>query len=176
MQIEVVRELVDALNNVTTGVVAQLASLPMDVGDTVTASILVVDGTKDDNVVKGNQVAVSDAEIMLLVTPDGPTNTFDKKVRAEYSYGITPVAVTAAHRGNGRPAKKLQDIEYVLRAVVLAVKAYFAQRQENRLRNQVKLLLVENLSYGLVADDGLGALGAVVFTVDALDMRAQRTV
>lgn len=176
MQLEVVRELVDALNDLTDGVATQLASLPMDVGDAVAASILVVDGTKDDNVVKGNQVANSDAEIMLLVTPDGPTTTFPHKVKAEYSYGTTPIAVTAAHRGNGMPSKKLQDIEYVLRAIVLAFKAYFARRQDSRVRNQVKLLLVQNLQYGLVADDGMGALGAVVFTVDALDMRAQRTV
>ena len=176
MQLEVVRELVDALNDVTDGVTPQLATLPKDTGDSVTASILIVDGTRDDDVVKGEQIASGEADIMLLVTPDGPTVTHDKRVKAEYSYGTTPIAVTAVHRGNAEPARKVQDIEYVLRATVLALKAYFARRQENRLRNEVKLLETESLSYGLVADDGLGALGAVVFIVHALDMRAQRTV
>ncbi len=176
MQLEIVRELVDALNDNTTGVAAQLSALPKDTGDTVTATLLVVDGTKDNDLVKGEQIPSGEADIMLLVTPDGPTITQDKRVKAEYSYGTTPIAVTAVHRGNNEPARKVQDIEYVLRAVVLSFKAYFARRQENRLRNEVKLLETENLSYGLVADDGLGALGAVVFTVHALDMRAQRTV
>jgi hypothetical protein len=176
MQLEIVREIVDALNDVTTGVSAQLATLPKDVGDTFTASMLVVDGTKDDDLIKGEQISSGEAEVMLLVTPDGATVTNSKGVKAEYSYGSTPIAITVVHRGNGMPSKKFQDVEYVLRSTVLSVKAYFALRQEHRERNQVKLLLVQNLSYGLVEDDGIGALGAVVFYVDALDMRAQRTV
>lgn len=176
MQLEIVRELVDALNDMTDGVAVQLAALPMDAGDTVTSTVLVVDGTKSDNIAKGNQVADGDADIMLLVTPDGPTVTQQKNVHGEYSYGTTPIAITAVHRGNRQPAQKVQDVEYILRATVLTIKEYFGNRQDQRLRNQVKLLSTQGLSYGLVADDGLGALGAVVFTVDALDMRAQRTV
>lgn len=176
MQLEIVRELVDALNDATDGIVVQLAALPKDAGDTVDGTILVVDGTKDEALIKGEQIAGGDADIMLLVTPDGPTMTQDMKVKAEYAYGITSIAVTAVHRGNADVRHKLQDIEYVLRSVVLSFKAYFARPQDRRLRNEVKLLLTQNLSYGLVADDGLGALGAVVFQVHALDMRAQRTV
>ena len=176
MQLEIVRELVRALEDPDDGILAQLVALPKDVGDVVTSDIIVVDGTKDDHLAKGEQVQRLDAEMMLLVTPDGPTVTSKHNIKAEYAFGTTPIAITAVHRGNGTPAKKVQDIEYLLRACVLVVKVYFGQREDGRIRNEVTLLRTANLAYGLVADDGLGALGAVVFTVDALDKRAQRTV
>jgi hypothetical protein len=55
------------------------------------------------------------------------------------------------------------------------VRDYFMDRNETRGRNDVQLVgIPSGLSYGLVQDDGLGALGAVVFTVEAFDKRAQR--
>jgi hypothetical protein len=176
MQLEIVRELVRALEDPDDGILAQLVGLPKDAGDSVTTDIIVVDGTRDDQLAKGEQVQRMDAEVMLLVTPDGPTVTSKQNIKAEYAFGTTPIAITVVHRGNGAPAKKVQDVEYLLRACVLVVKTYFGQREEGRIRNEVTLLRTAGLQYGLVADDGLGALGAVVFTVDALDKRAQRTV
>lgn len=178
MQLEVVRSLVDALRDPTNGVLAQLLALPKDAGDEVSDDVLVVDGTSDNALAKGSQIARGDAELMLMVTPDGPTVTRESPAKTEFAWGTTPVSVLAVHRGNAEPGKKVQDVEYLLRACVLTLQWYFTQRADGgvRVRNHVTLLRVMNVRYGLVTDDGLGALGAVVFTVESLDKRAQRTV
>jgi hypothetical protein len=178
MQLEVVRSIVAALNDPTNGVLAKLVSLPKDVGDTVTSDVLVVDGTEDDALAKGEQITRGDAELMLLVVPDGPTIT-QQSAGGSCAHGITPVSITAVHRGNGTPAKKVQDISYLLRACVLTVHWYFFQLRGDdgaRVRNFVTLTRCLGLQYGLTQDDGLGALGAVVFSIESLDKRAQRTV
>ena len=94
------------------------------------------------------------------------------------SWGHTPVSITACHRGNGTQGKKVKDVMYLLRACVLTMHWYFTQRNDGvvRTRNHITLTDVAGVSYGLVADDGIGALGAVVFTVESVDKRAQRMV
>lgn len=182
MQLEVVREIARALADAEDGAVAQLVALPKDAGQTVPGSLAVVDGTSDDQAAKGEQLTRGAAEIMLLVVPDGPTVTVPKLVPGSaqangmrFANGVTPVAITVVHRGNRMPAQKVQDVGYVMRACVMTLAAYFAQGEAGRTRNQVTLLQANSVTYGLVADDGLGAIGAVTFTVDALDRRAMRT-
>ena len=181
MYLEVVREVVRALNDTDDGVAAQLAALPKDAGQSVDSDLTIVDGTSDDFAAKGEQITRS-AEIMLLVTPDGPTVTSERLKGGSresngmsFSQGATPVAITVVHRGNRQPAQKVQDAAYVMRACVLTLTAYFAQSEDGRIRNQITLLKAYSVIYGLVADDGLGAIGAVTFTVDALDKRTIRT-
>ena len=173
MRLEVVRALSEWLANTTYGVAVQLGTLPVDTGDTAPLVTLVVDGTKDNALAKGEQVARG-TDVLVLVTPDGPTITEPGHTKSEYAVGRTPIALTVVHRGAGEAAKKVQDVEYVCRALVLSVKAYFEQNQTARTRNEVTVLSTSQVQYGLTVDEGLGALAAVVFTVLAFDKRAQR--
>src|SRR4051812_11609902 len=97
MQLEVIREMVGALTNVNFGVAVQLAGLPRDVGDAAPDLPLIVDGTKDDALVAGEQTERG-KDIVVLVTPDGPTSV-GGGAAGEYSNGSTPVAFTIVHRG-----------------------------------------------------------------------------
>jgi hypothetical protein len=174
VQLEVVREIVRALSDPDRGVAAQLLNLPRDVEDVEPAAPEVIDGTSDDALVKGEQLPRG-KDILVLVTPDGPTVTRGSNVKGEYSYGTTPVACTVVNRSEATAAEQSEQVYYVLRAIVLSVRDYFMDRNETRGRNDVQLVgIPSGLSYGLVQDDGLGALGAVVFTVEAFDKRAQR--
>lgn len=175
MQLEVVRAIAEALLHPHTGLEAQLATLPIDTGDARPSGLHVVDGTKDDAVQTGDQLPRG-TEILVLVTPDGPTLTVPEALRGgEWSVGTTPVACTVVHRGSRGPAEKAQDAEYVCRTITLALKAYFLDRDQTyRTRNEVRLLKAQGVTYGIVQDDGMGALGAVVFRVQSIDLRAQR--
>lgn len=177
MQLEVVRELVAALETASYGVAAQLTTLPRD--DQTATGILnlgltIVDGTSDAAMLKGEQLPRGQ-DLLLLVAPDGPTTYADGGIKGEYSLGTTPVAITVVHRGARTVVQKQEDCQYVLRAAVLALKHYFTARGITRQRNEVTLLRLTGLTGGLVQDDGAGALGAIAFTVEALDKRAQPT-
>lgn len=175
MQLEVVRELSEWLLDTTHGVEAKLATLPVDSGVQAPQKVLVVDGTKDHALAKGEQVARG-TDLLVLVMADGPTLLQGEKFRGSvFSVGRIPIGMTVAHRGPGEAATKVQDALHVLRALTLSVEKYFEQAEAARTRNEVVVLDTAQLQVGLVTDDGNGALGAVVFTVRAFDKRAQRT-
>jgi hypothetical protein len=175
MQLEVARSLVDALGHHEYGIQVQLATLPTDEADDVATLVpVIVDGTKDRDEVTGSQFPAA-STLLVLVTLDGPTTTRSGTAKGEFSFASTPIAVTVVHRGSAPIETKVAQAEYMLRAIVLAVKAFFDRPQGERTRNEVTLLEATSVRYGLVQDDGMGALGAVVFTVDALDKRAQRS-
>jgi hypothetical protein len=175
MHLEIIRELSEALASTALGVNFQLDTLPRDSGHTVPVDVLVVDSITDEDLIKGAQIDRG-KEILLLVAPDGPLTTAENDTKSEYALGVMPVGITVVHRGVRTIAQKVQDVSYVLRAIALSMKAYFAQRQTDRTRNDVVVLRTFKFEAGLIEDDGMGALGAVVFVVQALDLRAQRTV
>jgi hypothetical protein len=172
MQNEIVLEMVAALTNVATGVATQLTDMPKDTGDTVTTPVVQHLLDNEDN--RQGQFDSGQANIQIYVALDGPTLTNENDTKSEFGFGSTPVTCVIAHRGDRTGTQKLKDSGYVARAIVLALKAYFAQRQDARTRNEVVMLRVTGLQYGLIADDKLGAVGAVVFTMESLDKRAQR--
>lgn len=174
MRLEIVRSLAEALGDVTTGVNAQLVDLPTDPGDNLTGvKVFVTDQTQDPFTAMGENIPRG-VDFLAYVVADGPTVTERANIKGEYSLGTTPIAITVAHRGAAEPDKRLSQVEYVMRAIVLSVAAFFASPEANRVRNQITIMRTSTLAYGLIADDGAGALGAVTFTVQALDKRAQR--
>lgn len=174
MQLEIVRALAEAVRHPETGVTAQLVDLPVTQDDDKPVKVEIIDGSEDVDVAAGT-LPIS-GEVMLLVTADGPSTTEDGGVKGEYSYATTPMAFLVVHGGAVNNAQKRRQAWSVLRATVLALKAYFSRRQDARETNQVVLLRTTHLTYGLVDRDGVGAIGAVVLGVQSLDKRAQRTV
>lgn len=176
MQLEVVREIAAGLADATTGVVVQLDALPRDPTDSPPAVPFILDGTSDEEVIKGEQFARGH-DILILVTPDGPTSFSSvNKSSGGFALGSTPVSITISHRGARNPIQKLQDAEYVGRAVMLAIGAYFGRPEVRRIRNEVTIMQLTGFRFGLIQDDGTGSIGALVFTVQSFDKRAQALV
>ncbi len=175
MQLEVVREIVEFLSDGTSGVVAQLATMPRDAGDAVPVNPYIVDGSKSSPVAQGDQFDRA-RPILLVVTPDGPVRYAGSAhiPKSAYSVATIPVAITLVAKEAREPFKQLQDAEYTLRAVMLSVAAYFAQRQDERIRNQIVILRAVDITAGLTQHDGTGGVGAVVFNIEAFDKRAQQ--
>lgn len=177
MQNELCTEITAALSREDVGVGAQLARLEIYEGDERPRDPQIVDGSRSDNAVQGEQLPENAADILLLVTPDGPTRYEDAKIRGLGSDGKTPIAITAFHRGSRQPAEKVRDVGYVLRAVIICLQRYFELQVDQRPPpNGVNILRFTGLTVGLIQHDGLGGLGAAVFTIEALDKRAQRLI
>lgn len=177
MQREIIQELADAMASTSIGVGYQLTNhVARYTADAAPVTPVVVNGMDDEALLKGEQMDRG-KDIVLLVTPDGPTAyTGGENVKGEYSVGFTPVAITLLHRGDEKPIEKLVQSQYVLRAVILCLAAYFAQRVTARTVHDTVIMRLANLQGGLVQDDGTGVVGAVAFRVQALDLKAQRTV
>ena len=180
MQVEVLAGIVDgALRDVANGVVSQLGSVPCFARDRVAeGEVRIVNVLDDEAAIRGQPVDMGGA-LLLAAAPDGPTRVSPDRIHGEYSFGVTPVVVSVIHRGVADDgAARLRQTYVAMRAVVLALAAYFARRADDgaRVINEVTLLRVDGLTYGAVQDDGGGTIGAVAFTVAALDKRAQRKV
>lgn len=174
MQNELCTLIATALQDGTHGVAQQLTTLPIFGGDARPVNVLVVDGTRDDNAVQGEQLPETTAVIMILVTPDGPTRYKAANVHGQGSVAETPVALTVFHNGARQPAEKVRDVGYVLRAIIISLNQWYEFGGNTRKANEVNVTKLTGVSTGLIQHDGLGGLGAVVFTIEALDKRAQR--
>jgi hypothetical protein len=176
LQNELISEITRALEDEVLGIVAQLIVMPAYEGDVVPTDVKVINGTLNDNAVQGEQLPESKADLMAIVTPDGPTIYEDANIKGLGALGKTPVAITVSHRGSQQPAAKVRAVGYVARAIRLAVQRWFEQDGKLRDVNGISILRFTGLSEGLIQHDGIGGLAAVVFTIQALDKRAQRKV
>lgn len=177
MQLAIIRELMDALMDAGTGLAAQLADIPVEAGDALVApgDVLIIDGMTDDALILGEQFDRGKT-VLVLVVPDGPVQYTAANIKGEYANATLPVAITVVYRGSLSPSAKLRTASYVLRGIVLSLKAYFTDRGRDRTRNEIVLLGTDALTVGAIQDDGVGGVGAAVFTVHALDRRALQTV
>jgi len=177
VRLEVVKGITEALKDGASGLLAKLLSMPLPAGVTVLdgqSSIEIINGLDDDDLVKGENLDRG-RDILLLVTPDGGTSFTPANFRgSQVSLGVTPVAVTVIHRGMRTPSQKIRDAECVIRAILLSLTDFF--NNSARLNNEVILLRLSDVTYGLVQDDGVGAVGAVVFNVQAFDKAIQALV
>lgn len=172
MQLEVIESIG---SYVAANLQANVDALPRYAADTATLAVGVVWVSSDDEAAKAETVARSDKPIMVVVAPDGPTRTVKTKIKTEYSYGVTPIAVTIYHRGSATGlSQRLRQSLIVARGIVNTMEKLFAQDQDARSSNEVVLLQTESLAYGAIQDDGAGGIAAVVFTVHSLDKYNQR--
>jgi len=178
MQLEITRTLVELLKNEQIGINAQLAVLPRDPTDEQPTVDMIVDGLSDEAAIKGEQFDRG-VDILAIVAPDGPTSTRGGSAQTEASRGVTPMAVLVVHRGERTAAQRVQDCHYVMRAVVLCLQtAFWLRSGVTTKRNDVQVMGMTDLTYGIIQDAGNGTTSAVVFRIESLDKRAQaqRTV
>jgi hypothetical protein len=161
MILEVLRSVTDWLNDVTNGVAAQLAAIPLDGSDTAPGIAAIADETRDNSVAQqylprssnaGALIAVNIQEIPLL-DPEVETIERDGLAKVLVRVGVTNVDTKDATR----------DTSYVLRAIVRSLRLYNAA---TRTRNAIAIYSCEDLRVAALwqpKDDQL-ITGAVAVT------------
>jgi hypothetical protein len=146
--IEPVRMLADALADADHGVTAQLALLHdggyFDVGDVIPTTVVVVDETRDAAAALG-RAGERNAEYMVMVMLVG-IDVADPNAAVQHRQFLATmgVAVTAT---SDQAAERLQDVGYILRAVMRSVQWFFRDAGEaHRVRNGVQFIAATSAS------------------------------
>lgn len=173
MRSEIIAVLTDLLKSETFGINAQLAVLPIDPEDDRPIVSLILNGTTDETLLKGEQFDRG-VDILVIVTTDGPTTTRGGPASTEMSRGTTPVAVIVVHRGERGTVQRYKDCDHVMRAITLSLQTAFWLREGAvTKRNDVQVIGASTLTYSEIQDTANGSVAGVVFSIDALDKRAQ---
>lgn len=137
MIVETIRMVADALATGSYGVNTQLASLPLDTGDTVPANVVTIaDETRDDEVAVGRFPSSLPA---LVVTLDGnPT------LQGDVVSGIRDGTISVVIRyltTDVESSKSVTDTYNTLRAVARTMKTFNSNAQSAaRSRNDVQII------------------------------------
>lgn len=173
MRLEILREISEALTSTAYGLAVQLSTMPRDSGNAVPATPLVIDGTKDNEVFKGEQLARGSDTLVIVV--GGTLRKERGNIKGEFSVGVLPVGFLVFHAGNKEDYVKAQEVEYLMRAITLVIEAYFRLESTGRIRNEVCIMdCPTGCEYDVVYDNEFGARGEMLIPIRALDKRAQR--
>lgn len=154
MHLEVIRMIVDALTDSTTGVQKQLDTVPKDPEDvsiTITAPVKYLDPTRDDQTaLTGSQL---DFPILLVsadepAEADGDTHTINVHHRQA---DAMPIAIRMINR-EADSAAAVRDALYCERAVVRAIRQWLILPNDDakRKRNGISVISCPSLRYGPV--------------------------
>lgn len=154
MHLEVIRMLVDALNDPATGVGVQLETVPRDAEDaniTIIAPSAVLDPSRNDQTALGGPQL--DFPVLVVsadepATADGETHTLNVHHRQSDSMPISVRLVTR----EADSADAVRDALYTERAIIRAIRQWLLIDADNakRKRNGVSVITCERLTYAPV--------------------------
>jgi hypothetical protein len=174
MHLEAIRAITDWLAGTTLdyqganqGVNAQLATVPLDVGDVAPDSVVFFgDATRDDIVAQQGLPVNAPAIYVSAASPaisDGEVIPGPPGVRDARNLGVAIRYI----RRDANTAAAFRDTGYTLRAVIKSLKQFC--RSENaaaRLRNSIQMRDQLSLTWGIAAEweGAAGVTGAVIVT------------
>ena len=150
----VIRMVVAALTNATTGVNAQLLALALDGTDARPDPVAaIISPTEDDAAVRPTHLV--DWPV-LSVTCAAPVTTTKPGVQG-MSFDAPSVAITIAHitRDGDLGAKEWRDTDYILRATAKSLNAglFASDKAAARVRGTVSILKQNSMTFGPVTAD-----------------------